>query len=90
MWVLTQRVNIAAAAVTWAVAFYSIFGYLFVDRIDYLFMARAGVVAVSEPAFWAGYDRSSAASFGDYFRHLLDVEPKRAAKYGIDHYSWQK
>src|ERR1043165_3389674 len=55
---------------------------------DYLFMARAGVVAVSEPAFWAGYDRSSAASFADYFRHILDVEPKRAARYGIDHYSW--
>jgi predicted metal-dependent TIM-barrel fold hydrolase len=43
---------------------------------------------VSEPAFWAGYDRSSASSFGDYFRHLLDVEPKRAARYGIDHFSW--
>ena len=55
---------------------------------DYLYMARAGVVAVSEPAFWAGYDRSSASSFADYFRHLLDVEPKRAARYGIEHYSW--
>src|SRR4029450_13165146 len=55
---------------------------------DYLFMARAGVVAVSEPAFWAGYDRSSASSFADYFRHLTDVEPLRAARYGIDHYSW--
>jgi predicted metal-dependent TIM-barrel fold hydrolase len=55
---------------------------------DYQFMARCGVVAVSEPAFWAGYDRSSAASFADYFRHLLDVEPKRAARYGIDHYCW--
>src|SRR5215213_8814338 len=55
---------------------------------DYLFMARAGVVAVSEPAFWAGYDRSSASSFHDYFRHLTDVEPVRAAKYGIEHYSW--
>ena len=55
---------------------------------DYQFMARCGVVAVSEPAFWAGYDRSSAASFADYFRHLTDVEPKRAARYGIDHYSW--
>src|SRR4028118_1067543 len=55
---------------------------------DYQFMARAGVVAVSEPAFWAGYDRSSASSFADYFRHLTDVEPKRAARYGIDHYSW--
>jgi uncharacterized protein len=55
---------------------------------DYLYMARAGVVAVSEPAFWAGFDRSSAASFHDYFRHLVDIEPTRAARYGIDHYSW--
>jgi predicted metal-dependent TIM-barrel fold hydrolase len=55
---------------------------------DYLFMSRCGVVAVSEPAFWAGYDRSSASSFADYFRHLTDVEPKRAARYGIEHYSW--
>ena len=52
---------------------------------DYLYMARAGVVAVSEPAFWAGFDRSSASSFADYFRHLTDVDPKRAARYGIDH-----
>jgi hypothetical protein len=55
---------------------------------DYQFMARCGVVAVSEPAFWAGFDRSSAPSFGDYFHHLTDVEPKRAAQYGIDHYCW--
>jgi len=55
---------------------------------DYLFMARAGVVAVSEPAFWAGFDRSSADSFHDYFRHLTEVEPLRAARYGIEHYSW--
>jgi uncharacterized protein len=55
---------------------------------DYLFMSRCGVVAVSEPAFWAGYDRSSASSFADYFRHLTDVEPARAARYGIEHYSW--
>lgn len=55
---------------------------------DYIYMARAGVVAVSEPAFWAGFDRSSAQSFADYFRHLTDVEPKRAARYGIDHYCW--
>src|ERR687884_755273 len=55
---------------------------------DYQYMARCGVVGVSEPAFWAGFDRSSAASFADYFRQLTDVEPKRAAKYGIDHYCW--
>jgi len=55
---------------------------------DYKFMQRCGVVAVSEPAFWAGFDRSSAASFADYFRHLMGVEPKRAAMYDIDHYCW--
>src|SRR5437773_4467288 len=55
---------------------------------DYIYMARAGVVAVSEPAFWAGFDRSSAASFYDYFHHLTDVEPLRAARYGIEHHCW--
>ena len=55
---------------------------------DYIFMARAGVVAVTEPAFWAGFDRTTAQSFYDYFRHLTDYEPLRAAKYGIQHYSW--
>jgi predicted metal-dependent TIM-barrel fold hydrolase len=55
---------------------------------DYQYMARCGVVAVSEPAFWAGYDRSCADSFADYFRLLMQVEPLRAAKYGIDHYCW--
>ncbi len=55
---------------------------------DYLLMARAGIVGVSEPAFWAGFDRSCAASFHDYFHHLTDIEPKRAERYGIQHYSW--
>ena len=55
---------------------------------DYQFMARCGVVGVSEPAFWAGFDRSSASSFADYFHQLLDVEPLRAARYGIAHRAW--
>jgi len=55
---------------------------------DYQFMARCGVVGVSEPAFWAGFDRSSADSFSDYFRQLMEFEPQRAARYGIDHYCW--
>jgi len=55
---------------------------------DYRFMARCGVVAVSEPAFWAGFDRSSASSFADYFHHLIDIEPARAARYGIEHFCW--
>jgi predicted metal-dependent TIM-barrel fold hydrolase len=45
-------------------------------------------VAVSEPAFWPGYDRLHAETFRDYFRHLTEFEPTRAAKYGIQHYAW--
>ena len=55
---------------------------------DYEQMALTGCRVLTEPAFWAGFDRSTASSFADYFRHLTDVEPKRAAKYGIDHYCW--
>jgi hypothetical protein len=55
---------------------------------DYQRMAQAGCVAITEPAFWAGYDRSSAAGFYDYFRLLTEQEPARAAEYGIAHYTW--
>ncbi len=55
---------------------------------DYHRMAQCGCIAVSEPAFWAGFDRGSAEGFRDYFHHLTDVEPKRAALFGIKHYSW--
>lgn len=61
-----------------------------VSRItdDYATLARMGCVAISEPAFWAGFDRGSADGFRDYFRQLTEVEPKRAATYGIQHYCW--
>ena len=55
---------------------------------DYERMARMGCVAVSEPAFWAGFDRGSAAAFADYFRQLTEFEPKRASWSGIQHYTW--
>ena len=55
---------------------------------DYERMAIAGCEAVCEPAFWAGFDRSSAAGFYDYFRQLTEHEPKRAAKFGLKHFSW--
>jgi predicted metal-dependent TIM-barrel fold hydrolase len=55
---------------------------------DYQRMAQCGCVALTEPAFWAGFDRGSAESFRDYFRHLVEFEPKRAAQFGIRHYSW--
>jgi predicted metal-dependent TIM-barrel fold hydrolase len=55
---------------------------------DYQQMALTGCVALTEPAFWPGWDRSSAEGFADYFRQLTDFEPKRAAQYGIQHYTW--
>ena len=55
---------------------------------DYQRMALAGCVAITEPAFWAGYDRSCAQGFMDYFRQLTETEPKRAAQFGIQHHTW--
>lgn len=55
---------------------------------DYERMARMGCVAVSEPAFWAGFDRGSVEGFRDYFRQLTEFEPKRAGWSGIQHYTW--
>jgi uncharacterized protein len=55
---------------------------------DYQHMALTGCVAVTEPAFWAGWDRSCADSVEDYFRQLTEFEPKRAAQFGIQHYTW--
>lgn len=55
---------------------------------DYQRMAQAGCLAITEPAFWAGFDRSSAQGFADYFRQLTEYEPKRAAQFGIQHFTW--
>ena len=55
---------------------------------DYRQMALTGCLAVTEPAFWAGYDRRSADVFADYFDHLTTFEPARAAEYGIKHHCW--
>ncbi len=55
---------------------------------DYETLARMGCVAVSEPAFWAGYDRGSVEGFRDYFNQLTDFESRRANDYGIQHFTW--
>jgi predicted metal-dependent TIM-barrel fold hydrolase len=55
---------------------------------DYLDMVTAGCEAVCEPAFWAGFDRSSVDGFYDYFCQLTEHEPKRAAKFGLRHFCW--
>lgn len=55
---------------------------------DYERMAMSGVVAVAEPAFWAGFDRAYPETFVDYFRQISAFEPTRAAQYGIRHFCW--
>jgi hypothetical protein len=55
---------------------------------DYVAMVTAGCRAVCEPAFWAGFDRSSVDGFRDYFSQLTEHEPKRAARFGLPHFSW--
>jgi predicted metal-dependent TIM-barrel fold hydrolase len=55
---------------------------------DYERMALAGCAAVCEPAFWAGFDRSSVNGFHDYFCQLTEHEPRRAAKFGLKHFCW--
>jgi predicted metal-dependent TIM-barrel fold hydrolase len=53
---------------------------------DYETMARAGVVAVIEPAFWLGQPRTSLGSFIDYFTMISGFERFRAGQFGIRHY----
>jgi len=55
---------------------------------DYETLAKMGCVGMSEPAFWAGFDRGSADGFRDYFRQLTEFEPKRAGWYGLQHFTW--
>jgi predicted metal-dependent TIM-barrel fold hydrolase len=55
---------------------------------DYELLAKMGCVGLSEPAFWAGFDRGSVDSFRDYFRQLTNFENRRAQQYGIRHFTW--
>src|SRR5690242_13841853 len=70
------------AAIKWTDTMYYIDPHIhMISRVtdDDHRMALCGCVAISEPAFWAGFDRGSAEGFRDCFRHLTEVEPKRAA-----------
>ena len=55
---------------------------------DYESIRRSGTVAITEPAFWAGFDRGSAEAFDQYFRQLTQFEPRRAAQHGVKHFTW--
>ena len=49
-------------------------------------MAKAGVRAVIEPAFWLGQPRTRAGTFIDYFSSLIGWVRFRASQVGIAHY----
>src|ERR687898_1045823 len=53
---------------------------------DYEAMARAGILAIVEPAFWLGQPRTHVGSFVDYFNSLLGWERFRASQFGIRHH----
>src|SRR6185369_5161992 len=53
---------------------------------DYEAMAKSGVVAVIEPAFWLGRPRTNLGSFIDYFSLISGFERFRAGQFGIRHY----
>ncbi len=53
---------------------------------DYQAMAKAGIVAVIEPAFWLGQPRTSADTYKDYLSSLVGWERFRASQFGIKHY----
>ncbi len=53
---------------------------------DYQAMAKAGIVAVIEPAFWLGQPRTSVGSYHDYLASLVGWERFRASQFGIQHY----
>ena len=53
---------------------------------DYEAMARAGILAIVEPAFWLGQPRTNAGSFVDYFSSLVGWERFRASQFGIRHF----
>jgi len=53
---------------------------------DYEAMARAGISAIIEPAFWLGQPRTNVGTFEDYFLSIIGWERFRASQFGIKHY----
>ena len=53
---------------------------------DYEAMAKGGIAAIVEPAFWVGQPRTHVGSFEDYFLSLVGWERFRSQQFGIRHY----
>jgi len=49
-------------------------------------MAKAGIAAVIEPAFWGGQPRTHVGTFEDYFLSLIGWERFRTKQFGIHHF----
>ena len=49
-------------------------------------MAKAGIRAIIEPAFWLGQARTQVGTFVDYYSSLVGWERFRASQFGIAHY----
>lgn len=54
---------------------------------DYAAMAKAGINAVIEPAFWMGQPRTNAGTYEDYFMSIVEWERFRAKQFGIHHFA---
>jgi uncharacterized protein len=54
---------------------------------DFQAMYEHGIRVAVEPSFWLGSTRRYAGTFWDYFQLILDFEPLRARRFGIDHYA---
>lgn len=54
---------------------------------DFQAMFEHGIRVAVEPSFWLGSPRRYAGTFWDYFLLILDFEPLRAKRFGIDHYA---
>jgi predicted metal-dependent TIM-barrel fold hydrolase len=53
---------------------------------DYQAMARAGVRAIVEPAFWLGQPRTTVGTVVDYYTSLTGWERFRATQFGVAHF----
>lgn len=53
---------------------------------DYERMAKAGIRAVCEPAFWLGQPRTHAGTYEDYLKTIVGWERFRASQFGIHHF----
>jgi predicted metal-dependent TIM-barrel fold hydrolase len=53
---------------------------------DYELMAKAGIVACIEPAFWLGQPRTNVGSYIDYLSTIVGWERFRAGQFGLRHY----